>query len=277
LYSLERVWECDAYRAGDGVHRAWLERRRAYEPAWKGWLRARQAKHREMMELERAVFEGARLIIANSRMVAGEIEKNFATPRERIRVIYNGAPVRLVPPGTREAVREGLGVGAQCVALFAGLGWERKGLRFAIEAADRVPDCVLVVAGTGKRRGLPRAGTTRFLGPVKETGEMGELMAAADVFVLPTIYDPFSNASLEAMAAGLPVITTAANGFTEIMRPGLDGEVLGDPADVTGIAAGIVKWRQRETSESREARQLEAARYTPERNMRETLAALGLA
>jgi UDP-glucose:(heptosyl)LPS alpha-1,3-glucosyltransferase len=278
LYSLERVWECDAYRAGDGVHRAWLDRRRAFEPGWKGWFREMQGKHREILELERAVFasDGTRLIIANSRMVAGEIERYFRVPRERVRVIYNGLPAGDGSDGKngnyRDEMRARLGLKeGECAVLFAGSGWERKGLRFAIEGVNRVREATLLVAGTGKRRGLPGSGKTRFLGEVRE---MRKLMEAADVFLLPTIYDPFSNASLEAMAAGLPVITTEGNGFAEIMRPGMDGEVLGSPADIEGMAAAIGKWGARETAETREDRRREAGRFTMEANVRETLEAL---
>jgi UDP-glucose:(heptosyl)LPS alpha-1,3-glucosyltransferase len=274
LYSLERVWDCDAYRAGDGVHRAWLERRRAFEPRWKGWVRAIQSKHRQILKLERAVFAGGeRLIIANSRMVAAEISRYFHTPPERVRVIYNGLPP--VGEGTaarREKTRARLGLKeGECAVLFAGSGWERKGLRFAIEGVNRTARATLLVAGTGKHGGLPASDRTQFLG---ELGEMRELMEAADVFLLPTIYDPFSNACLEAMAAGLPVITTEANGFAEIMRPGRDGEVLRNPGDVEGIAKGIEKWGA-EPGESRDGRRREARRHTMEENVRATLEAMG--
>jgi UDP-glucose:(heptosyl)LPS alpha-1,3-glucosyltransferase len=276
VFSLERVWECDAYRAGDGVHRAWLERRRAFEPGWKGWFRATQGKHREILELESAVFGpgGAGVIIANSRLVAREIAQHFQTPEERVRVVYNGVPASSFAPSSlsRGDARAKLGLGDECAVLFAGSGWERKGLRYAMEAVNRTKDAALWVAGTGKRRGLPAgAGRTRFLG---EVTEMRDLMEAADVFVLPTIYDPFSNASLEAMAAGLPVITTEANGFSEIMRPGEDGEVLRSPADVEGIAAGIETWRRRETEETRRERRTEARKYSIERNVKETIGAI---
>ena len=167
----------------------------------------------------------------------------------------------------RLGLREG-----ECAVLFAGSGWERKGLRFAIEGVNRVREATLLVAGTGKRRGLPGSDRTRFLGEVRE---MRKVMEAADVFLLPTIYDPFSNASLEAMAAGLPVITTPGNGFAEIMRPGMDGEVLGSPADIEGMAAAIEKWGARETAETREDRRREAGRYTMEANVRETVEAVG--
>jgi UDP-glucose:(heptosyl)LPS alpha-1,3-glucosyltransferase len=268
LFSLERVWECDACRAGDGVHQAWLERRRAFEPGWKGKFRAMQRKHREIVELERAMFGagGARLIVANSRMVAGEIARIFGAGEERLRVIYNGLPGEWFEAGAHRLDRE-----AGVRALFAGSGWERKGLRFAIEAVNRTNSAELVVAGAGKRGGLPASSRTRFVG---ETPDLRELMAGADVFLLPTIYDPFSNACLEAMAAGLPVITTEANGFSEIMRPGEDGEILKQPDDIDGIAAAVEKWSAPEPAEARERRRLEARKYTIERNVRETIQAL---
>jgi UDP-glucose:(heptosyl)LPS alpha-1,3-glucosyltransferase len=274
VFSLERVWECDAYRAGDGVHRAWLERRRVFEPPWKGWFRAMQGKHREILELEQSLFDpnASRLIIANSHMVAGEIARNFHVPPNRLRVIHNGLPIEPETEGDSAGKKALMRVKAgSCAVLFAGSGWERKGLRFAIEAINLTKNATLLVAGAGKRTGLPASSRARFLGVVKETRD---LMEAADIFLLPTIYDPFSNASLEAMAAGLPVITTEANGFAEIMRPGEDGEVLQSPADVRGIAAAIEKWQARETPATREARRQEARRHTIEGNVRETLEAL---
>jgi len=276
LYSLERVWECDAYRAGDGVHRAWLERRAALEPGWRGWWRGMQGKHREILKLEEAVFaaEGERVIIANSRMVAEEIGRYFRVPEERVRVIYNGLPAGMHEGGEelRAETRARLGLAeGECAVLFAGSGWERKGLRYAMEGINRTRGATLLVAGTGKRNGLPASAMTRFLGTVHA---MRELTEAADIFLLPTIYDPFSNASLEAMAAGLPVITTEGNGFAEVMRTGMDGEVLRSAADIAGIAGGIDKWRGRETPETRAYRRAEARRYTMERNAQETLEAL---
>jgi len=277
VFSLERVWECDACRAGDGAHRAWLERRRAFEPGWKGWFRATQRKHREILELEKALFDprAERLIIANSRMVAGEITRYFQVPEERVRVIYNGLPAECMlndARNHRKEIRARLRIDeGSCAVLFAGSGWERKGLRFAIEAVNRTREATLLVAGAGKRMGLPASTRTRFLGEVKD---LRELMEAADIFLLPTIYDPFSNAALEAMAAGLPVITTEANGFAEVMRPGEDGEVLRSPSDIGGMVAGIEKWSARETPASREARRVEARRHTMEENVRQTLAAL---
>ena len=244
LFSLERIHACDAYRAGDGVHAAWLERRARFEPAWKPWLRQYSAKHREMLALEKQLFaaDGARLVIANSRMVQAEMVQRFGYPAERIHVVHNGVPPFSLAPEMRAKTRLELRLAdGEFAVLFAGSGWERKGLRFAIAAMNeaRVPGATLLVAGRGNQRGLPRSERVRFLGPVKE---MNRLLPAADAFLLPTLYEPFSNACLEALAAGLPVITTAANGFAEIIEPGVEGEVVPGPDDLPALSAALKKW-----------------------------------
>lgn len=242
LFSLERVWECDAYRAGDGVHAAWLERRSG--PWWRQIVRQFQRKHRDLLAIEQALFTtGARCIVANSAMVKNEITARFGTPAERIHVVHNGVPRWEPEPGLRERTRAALGLPAeQFVLLFAGSGWERKGLRFALEAVRPMAATTLIVAGRGKRRGLPRAANARFPG-AQSAGELRGLLAAADAFVLPTLYEPFSNACLEALAAGLPVITTAANGFAEVIQPGVEGGVLSNPADIPALTAELEAWR----------------------------------
>ncbi len=246
LFSLERIHICDAYRAGDGVHAAWLERRARFEPFWKPWLRQYNTKHRELLALEKRLFsaDGARLVIANSRMVQAEIETHFGYPAERIHVVHNGVPPFAAPAEARAEMRRNIGLGHDTFAvLFAGSGWERKGLRFAIAAmnAARLPHATLLVAGRGNERAMPRSERVRFLGPVKD---MPRLLAAADAFILPTLYEPFSNACLEALAAGLPVITTAHNGFAEIIEPGVEGESVAQPDDIPALAAALKKWSE---------------------------------
>ena len=275
LFSLERIHTCDAYRAGDGVHAAWLERRARFEPFWRPWLRQFNAKHREMLALEKQLFsaDGARLVIANSRMVRAEIEAHFGYPAERIHVIHNGVPPFTAPAGARAEIRRELGLGDDTFAvLFAGSGWERKGLRFAIAAmnAARLPHATLLVAGRGHERAMPRSERVRFLGPVKD---MPRLLAAADAFILPTLYEPFSNACLEALAAGLPVITTAHNGFAEIIEPGVEGEVIAQPDDIPVLAAALEKWSEPARRAAIRPRLLAlGANYGIAENVRQTLA-----
>ena len=131
------------------------------------------------------------------------------------------------------AARAQLRIGPDEIAvLFLGSGWERKGLRFAIAAMAKLRDqrMRLLVAGRGNQRKY-RTGSVTFLGEIEDVRLP---LAAADIFILPTVYDPFSNASLEAMAAGLPVITTRANGCSEIIEPKVHGSIVDRPDDVEG-------------------------------------------
>src|SRR5262249_52991117 len=136
-------------------------------------------------------------------------------------------------PELREKSRAELSLKHDQIALlFAGSGWERKGLLFAIEAMALCNDrkLRLLVAGRGDARPYK---TTRLRfwreEPVQFLGEVADLVsvyAAADIFILPTIYDPFSNACLEALACALPVITTRSNGFSEIIQDGVHGSIV---------------------------------------------------
>lgn len=278
LFSLDRIMECDCYRAGDGVHKLWLQRRVAHEPGWRALFRFANHKHSELLQLERALFEqgGARHVIANSRMVEKEIVSEFAYPQDKITVIYNGLPdihFKRNPHSRVEKRREWDLRENDIVLLFAGSGWERKGLKYVIQAVGRISNqnVRLLVAGTGKKRGYS-SNKVRFLGPVTD---MQSLFLAADTFVLPTVYDPFSNACLEALSQGLPVITTATNGFAEIIVSGIHGEVIDRADDVAALQQAIEKWIDPNRRESARERCAEIARgYTIQRNLEETLRVL---
>lgn len=245
VLSLERLWRCDIYRAGDGVHRAWLERRAQFGGPLEKLGVALNRKHRAILRLEESLFsnDGADCVIANSQMVKDEICRIYNYPAERIAVIRNGLPVELFRAASEQRVskRQELGLAAGDIAvLFAGSGWERKGLRFAIDAVESRghSSMCLLVAGRGNPRKY-RSRAAFFLGVV---ADMRSLYAAADIFLLPTLYDPFSNACLEALAAGLPVITTRANGFSEIIQDAIHGHALEDPTDLAAIALALEFW-----------------------------------
>jgi UDP-glucose:(heptosyl)LPS alpha-1,3-glucosyltransferase len=277
LFSLERIFTCDCYRAGDGVHAAWLEIRERFEPKWKKWFRRFSRKHREMLALEKELFgpRGARAVITNSNLVREEIVQYFQYPAAKIQVIHTGVPTPTATAEDRTRRRASLGLKPEdCAVLFAGSGWERKGLRFAMQAMNdaRLEHAALLVAGRGNTHTLPRCTQARFLGPVKD---MGPLLAAADVFILPTIYDPFSNACLEALAAGLPVITTARNGFSEIIESGVEGEIVAEPDDIAALAVAVKTWSDPERRASAKPRLVaQAGRYTIAANVSQTLAAI---
>jgi UDP-glucose:(heptosyl)LPS alpha-1,3-glucosyltransferase len=244
LMSLERIWQCDVYRAGDGVHRAWLERRAEMGGPFERLGRILNRKHSAILALEKSLLAdgGAGRVIANSKMVKDEIVRFHGFSAEKIDVVHNGVPVSAFRRGeeSRAMTRETLGLKSEDIGvLFAGSGWERKGLRFAIEAIEKSgKQLSLLVAGRGEK-GKFESDRVRFLGVVQD---MPAVYGAADIFLLPTIYDPFSNACLEALAAGLPVVTTRANGFSEIIDSGIHGTVVDDPRNIDGIREALLFW-----------------------------------
>ncbi|MEO7932312.1 MAG: glycosyltransferase family 4 protein [Chthoniobacterales bacterium] len=265
LFSLERVSQCDFYRAGDGVHAAWLKRRAEFESPLRRLTFAFNPKHRALLRLEKESITGARCVIANSEMVRREIAENYGSSI-RVEVVRNGIdPLKwAVPSECREALRKRFELQPNDrVAVFVGSGWERKGLRFAIAAA-REAGCILLVSGKGHAESF-HAPQVRFLGP---TDQVADVLHAADAFILPTIYDPFSNATLEALAAGLPIITTTANGVSEILDPESDGTAVTSPGDVSALAAALKRWLP---DQNTAIRQSHGSRFTLERNFAETL------
>jgi len=245
LMSLERVWDCHVYRAGDGVHRAWLNRRRKFEVPLQRFIRGLNHKHRDMLQLEEALFinRGAGRVIVNSHMVKSEIVDLYHYPADKIDIVQNGVPLEKFrfDPELREKSRTDLKLKPDQIALlFAGSGWERKGLLFAIEAMQlcRNRNMRLLVAGRGNQRSY-KSKRVQFLG---EVPDLVRIYAAADIFILPTIYDPFSNACLEGLACGLPVITTRANGFSEIIEDAVHGSIVDFANDLAGLRDAIQLW-----------------------------------
>ena len=284
LTSLERVWRCDVYRAGDGVHQAWLNRRRKFEMPLQRFVRGMNRKHQEILQLEESLFakSGAGRVIANSEMVKKEIVDLFGYPADKIEIVRNGVPLERFrfDPALREKSRADLRLKPDEIALlFAGSGWERKGLRFAIEAMELCRDRKLrfIIAGRGDARGYkPKRFFTKE--PVRFLGEVADLCpiyAAADIFILPSIYDPFSNACLEALASGLPVITTRDNGFSEIIENGVHGSIVDLPNNVAALRDAIRFWSDESRRLTARSPIIErASQFDISKNVEQTLAIL---
>ena len=283
LFSLERVWSCDVYRAGDGVHRAWLTRRRKFELPLKQFARALNRKHRDLLHLEESLFasrKAGRVIVA-SQMVEKEIVDLYGYPADRIDIVHNGVPLDKFrfDSELRKKSREDLKLKPdQIVLLFAGSGWERKGLLFAIQsiALCKNRKMRLLVAGRGnemlyktKRMRFWREDPVRFLG---EVADIVRVYAAADIFILPTIYDPFSNACLEALACGLPVITTPSNGFSEIIEDTVHGSIVDHAGDLIGLRDAIRFWADQSRRAATRLVNIErASQFDISRNVEQTL------
>jgi UDP-glucose:(heptosyl)LPS alpha-1,3-glucosyltransferase len=273
LMSLERVWRCDVYRAGDGVHRAWLNRREK-----RSVFGALNFKHRQILRLEESLLGqgGGGRVIANSEMVKKEIVDLYHYPADNIDIVRNGVPLEnfQFDDEARAKAREWLQLKSSDVAaLFVGTGWERKGLRFAIDAVEACRDrrVHLFVAGRGNPRPY-QSDRAQFLG---ELPDVRRAYAAADIFILPTVYDPFSNACLEALASGLPVITTRANGFSEIIENNVHGSIVDLPKDVPSLSDALVFWSDDARRTAARSTIIErASQFDISKNVDQTLAIL---
>ena len=285
LFSLERVPGAEVYRAGDGVHAEWLLRKRAVRPgSWPlDYLRPLNLAY---LHLERAMFgsPALRLVIANSNRGREEIVRRFRLPAEKIRVVHNGIDIARFPhdrkADAKVRLRTRFGIpDGETVFLFVGSGFARKGVGTIARAARLLAGrgCEtyrVVLVGKGDpsdyvRSAGPASGRLLFTGPVAGADD---LFLGADVFIFPTVYEPFSNACLEAMAAGLPVVTTTVNGASELLREAESGFLLEDPLDAPALADRMEKLlssdlRQRMGEQARRVAQA----YPVERNARETL------
>jgi UDP-glucose:(heptosyl)LPS alpha-1,3-glucosyltransferase len=220
VQSHERIPCCDIYRAGDGVHAVWVDERARNASAMQRLALFASPYHRYVMNAERRMFASPRLtsVICISRMVQREIHERFGLPLERLPVIYNAIDPAVFNPGLasgRRATREELGIPLEaCVFLLVGSEYARKGVGRALEALARVPSPAhLLVVGRDRHperyqalaHRLGIASRVTFAGAQKDPRPF---YGAADAFVLPTLYDALSNAVLEALACGLPVVTS---------------------------------------------------------------------
>lgn len=227
--SHERIPGCMIFRAGDGVHAAWLDHlRRVRGPLGRFGLTI-NPYHRYILAAEREMFAhpDLRAIICNSRMVRDEIVRYYGVPEEKLHVIYNGVDLEAFHPGLagehRQAVRGEHGIAENTpLFLFVGNGFERKGVPqlLCAFAAMHNKDARLAIVGGDKKLDSMRKQADRlglsdrvlFAGPQKDVKPW---YGAADAFVLPTLYDPCPNAALEALACGLPSLLSTACGATE--------------------------------------------------------------
>jgi UDP-glucose:(heptosyl)LPS alpha-1,3-glucosyltransferase len=242
IQSHERIPGCHIYRAGDGVHATWLKLRNKPWDAFAPW-------HRYTLAAEAAMFRhpDLRAVICNSHMVKEDIARRFPEAAGKLHIIYNGVDLEYFHPGLRDEhhskMRLKIGAGETApVILFVGSGFARKGVATLIEALARMrtPDAEVWVVGRDKQQAhyvqlaqrLGIASRVHFFGAQTD---VRSYYGAADIFCLPTLYDPMPNAALEALACGLPLVTSLTSGAAELVMPGENGSVC-NALDPTALA-----------------------------------------
>jgi UDP-glucose:(heptosyl)LPS alpha-1,3-glucosyltransferase len=221
------------------VARNLLRRLKTFDPA-----------HRSFLALERRQYllPHRPLLVAISEMVRRHFTAYYGIPAQDVRLVRiapDPAPFeRRDRPRRRLECREEWGIRPEeVVALFAGMNYRLKGLVPLLHAVQRLPAGApfrLLVTGSPDTapferlaRRLRVAERVRFLG---FWPDVADCYFAADLLVHPTFYDPCSHVVLEAMACGLPVITSRYNGASELLHPPREGFVLDDPHDHDHLA-----------------------------------------
>ena len=252
----ERIPGCHIFRAGDGIHAAWLRHRQVGQTTLGSWWQRLDPYHAYTVEAERAMFRHANLraVICNSAMVAGEIRDVYGVAPEKLHVIYNGVDLDVYSPEnllkSRNSIRKEFKIPDSApLILYVGSGYQRKGVKPLLDAMKcdvlRKIGARLAIIGADKHLDRYKRMAERdniadriiFAGPQRHVAPW---YGAADVFALPTQYDPCPNAALEAMAAGLPTLTSPSCGVAELIRSPLAGAVV-SPQEPEAMAAELAR------------------------------------
>ena len=195
--------------------------------------------------VERRVFnDGSGVHIALSGMTAGHMRDCYGVPGDRIRIVPNGVDTdRFRPGGGGNARRIALGLAGAPVVGFLAHMYDLKGFGSLLRAMAAGGRWHVLAAGRCKQRRweamarrLDVADRLHLLGPLERPEE---LYGSVDVFAHPTFYDPCSLVVLEALASGVPVVTTSANGAAELITDGREGRVIENAGDVPALSQAI--------------------------------------
>jgi UDP-glucose:(heptosyl)LPS alpha-1,3-glucosyltransferase len=257
VHAMLPVRRCDVYHPHAGIAAAavasgHLKRSGTVQRAMARVGTRFNARRQRFARIERELLGGPTppTVLCLSDYVKGTVRKHYDLPDAKLATLFNAVDLARFDPARRpEAgaeVRGRWGIGPdRVVGLMIAQDFARKGLREVILAGSKVPDPRLTLLVVGKEdparyRELAREkGITdrvTFAGP---TTDPYSFYQAADFFVLPTRHDPCSLVVLEALAMGVPVISTVFNGACEIMQSGTHGVVLDDPDDVNALTESM--------------------------------------
>jgi glycosyltransferase involved in cell wall biosynthesis len=204
---------------------------------------------RAIMSLARRTTGAARLFVANARAIAENTRSAFGVPQDRIRVVYDGLELDHWRNATPADLSHAGVSPDDFVCLTVARLHPQKGIEDLVEAAravvDERPRTRFVVAGDGPdrpvlQRRIEAAGLRDHVLLLGERADVAQLMARADLFVLPSRFEGLPSAVIEAMAAGLAVVATATAGVPELVEEGVTGRLV-PPAEPRALARVILE------------------------------------
>jgi UDP-glucose:(heptosyl)LPS alpha-1,3-glucosyltransferase len=296
IHATNRTLTMDVFQPHGGTLRGTMDANLGMlSPAARRLKRLRwslSGRRRAFLDLERRQMAraagGETELIALSEMVRDDVVRFYGVPVERIRVIYNGVDTERFNPAAcasrRDEARARYGIRqGETVALLLAHTPRLKGLYQLIVALAvarlRTPNLPLRLLVVGHFHPEPFERRARWVGLSEAlaifdaTNDPLTAYAAADLYAQPTHYDPCSLTVLEAMACGLPVITSRRNGVSELITTGCEGYVLEAPRDPERLAETLTALcdTPRRGAMGRAARAL-AEQHSTERNYRDILA-----
>jgi UDP-glucose:(heptosyl)LPS alpha-1,3-glucosyltransferase len=282
---LSQIYPQDVYRVGDGIHKHWLD----VHPGntFTRLYNTISPRHRLILNIESKIFTPGnyKRIVAISNLCKQHAITYYNVPSNLIDVIYCGVNFDIFNSSVRnegELLRKKLGIDRKAiVVLFVGMNFARKGLASLLRAVSQLRDKekyrVLIVGKGNIARYLKLARELGLDGVAMFCGfqdDMPSFYGCADVFVLPSYYEPLGNACLEAMACGLPVIATRETGASELISHGRSGFVMDDPGNISTLANWLEALEDPELRRSMGAEaQEQAAPLTIKRNVKHTILA----
>ena len=198
---------------------------------------------------EKAILRSSRHLIAVSSLVERDLSEFYDVPKERITTIHNGVTLQefSLPMGyEKEKLLQEYGFNQNCKLLLfvGGSAYERKGFRFLLNALPYISKDVVVIAicknlSRKYRELLSKTEAAERVKIEQYIPNISQIYRAVDMYVLPTIYDPFPLAALEAMASGLPTVVSSCTGIIDIIEDGKNGVIIDDPSNVVELASAI--------------------------------------
>ncbi|MBD3387513.1 MAG: glycosyltransferase [Candidatus Altiarchaeales archaeon] len=202
-------------------------------------LKALEPRNNVVLSIEKKILNRSKRVIAISESIKDEVVENYGIPGEKVRVIYSGVNLEEFNPKKKEEARREVrskhGLGEDDIVLsFSGWEFKRKGLKYIIEALPGLDRNIkLVVVGAAESKPYKSLAERKSVGDrivfAGHSNNISEYYAASDIFVFPTAYEPFGLVITEAMATGIPVVTTRSAGAAELITDGVDGMLLDSP------------------------------------------------